>query len=64
MTNPNEDFEDLYKNLDGKMAQQRKLVNIKMSLDRENVKEDTLKQIFEEFPDKVKYLYKDFESRM
>ena len=42
MQNPNEDFEDLYKNLGGNIGQQRKLVNIKMSIDREAVKIESI----------------------
>ena len=64
MQNPNEDFEDLYKHLSDSMSKQRKLVNLKMSLDRENVKVEAIKGTLERHPEIVKFLYKDFQSRM
>jgi hypothetical protein len=40
----NEDFENLYGYLDGDVGQQQKLVNLKMGLDRVNIKMDNIKQ--------------------
>ena len=60
----NEDFENLYTYLDGDVNQQQKLVNLKMGLDRVNIKMDNIKQTILRHPDIAKALYQDFESRI
>ena len=60
----NEDFENLYTYLDGDVNSQQKLVNLKMGLDRVNIKMENIKQTILRHPDICKALYKDFESRI
>jgi len=60
----NEDFENLYKHLSDDAIQQRKLVNLKMGLDSENVKLDAIKRTLSRYPDITDMLYKDFNGRM
>ena len=64
MDNHNDDFEDLYKHFGDDIGKQRKLVNLKMSLERENVKVEAVKGTLERHPECIKFLYRDFESRM
>jgi len=53
----NEDFENLYGQLAGDVAQQRKLVNLKMSLDSENVKIEAIQATLARHRGLAKQLY-------
>jgi len=53
----NEDFETLYSQLSDDAIQQRKLVNLKMGIDSENVKLDAIKRTINRYPDLSKLLY-------
>lgn len=44
--------------------QQQKLVNLKMGLDSENVKLDSIKRTINRYPEITDMLYKDFHGRM
>jgi hypothetical protein len=56
----NEDFENLYGHLGTDIGKQRKLVNLKMSLDSENVKIEAIKSTLSRHRDLAKLLYQDF----
>lgn len=56
----NEDFENLYTHLGGDIAQQLKLVNLKMGLDSENVKIENIQTALSRHRDLAKLLYQDF----
>lgn len=60
----NEDFENLYGHLGGDISQQRKLVNLKMGLDSENVKIEAIRGTLSRHRDLAKLLYQDFKSRV
>jgi len=64
MENPNEDFDALYNHLKDDIGKQRKLVNLKMSLDREHVTVHAICATLERHPKIIKFLYRDFENRM
>jgi len=60
----NEDFEHLYKEMEGNVSQQSKLLNLKSNLDRENVKMEAIKETLDRNTDLAKLLYADFHSRV
>lgn len=60
----NEDFENLYNHLSTNAIQQRKLVNLKMGLDSENVKLDAIKRTLNRYPEICDMLYNDFHDKM
>jgi len=64
MQNYNDDFEELYSFLNNNPVDQRKLANLKISLDHANVKIDALRRTIERNVDVIKLLYQDFESRV